>query len=129
MMLSSIHTHAFFYVTDPNSARTAQVNPREYLNERQTNKMGFRPDMILQFAHYLASSIPHLGPKPLKVEARMFVSLNGRKPELFVDPNVDLAAEPRSLKHARWLLPMHEPLPPRGTDFSNDPFARQIDRE
>src|ERR1700731_220952 len=129
MMLSRVNTHVFFYVTDPNSGRTAQVNPREYLNERQMNKMGYRPDMILQFAHYLASSIPHLGPKPLKVEARILNSLNGRKAELFVDPNVDLAAEPRSLKHARWLLPMHEPLPPPGTDFSNDPFARQFDGE
>lgn len=129
MMLSRIHTHVFFYVTDPNSGRTAQVNPREYLNERQMNKMGYRPDMILQFAHYLASSIPHLGPKPLKVEARILNSLNGRKAELFVDPNVDLAADPQSLKHARWLLPMREPLPPRGKDFSEDPFARQFDTE
>jgi vitamin K-dependent gamma-carboxylase len=129
MMLSRINTHAFFYVTDPNSGRTAQVNPREYLNESQMHKMGYRPDMILQFAHYLASVIPHLGAKPLKVEARILNSLNGRKAELFADPNVDLAAEPRSLKHARWLLPMHEPLPPRGEDFSKDPFARQFDGE
>lgn len=129
MMLSRIETHAFFYVTDPNSGRTAQMKPREYLNQTQADRMGYRPDMILQFAHFLASSIPHLGPKPLKVEARILNSLNGRKAELFVDPNVDLAAEPRSLMHARWLLPMHEPLPPRGTDFSEDPFARQFDRE
>jgi hypothetical protein len=123
MMLTQVHTRSFFYVTDPNTNRTVQVNPRQYLTVSQTNKMGYRPDMILQFAHYLASALPHLGPKPLKVEARIFNSLNGRKPELFVDPNVDLAAEPRRLKHARWLLPMHESLPPHGKDFSKDPFA------
>jgi hypothetical protein len=123
MMLTQVRTRAFFYVTDPNSNQIAQVNPRQYLNATQTNKMEYRPDMILQFAHYLSSALPHLGPKPLKVEARIFNSLNGRKPELFIDPNVDLAAEPRSLKHARWLLPMHEPLPPPGKNFSEDPFA------
>ena len=129
MMLSRTYTHAFFYVTDPNRGRTAQVNPLGYLTERQMNKMGYRPDMILQFAHYLGSTIPHLGLRPLKVEARILNSLNGRKAELFVDPNIDLAAEPWSLKHARWLLPMHEPLPSRGEDFSEDPFARQFEGE
>ena len=47
----------------------------------------------------------------MRVEARVVVSLNGRKPALLLDQNVDLAAEPRTLKHAPWLLPMTEPLP------------------
>jgi vitamin K-dependent gamma-carboxylase len=129
MMLTQVRTRAFFYVTDPNSGRSAQVNPRQYLNANQTNKIGYRPDMILQFAHYLASDLPHLGPKALKVEARIFNSINGRKPELFVDPNVDLAAEPRSLRHAHWILPMHEPLPPPGKNFSEDPFTSYSNQE
>ena len=110
MMLTQVHTQAYFYVTDPNVDRAFQVKPWQHLSELQADKMAYRPDMILQFAHYLAMMMPQMGPKPLSVEARIFVSLNGRKPELFVDPNVDLAAERRSLKHARWLLPMREPL-------------------
>ncbi len=123
MMLTQVHTQAYFYVTDPNVDRTLQVKPWQHLSELQADKMAYRPDMILQFAHYLAMMMPQMGTKPLKVEARIFASLNGRKPELFVDPNVDLSAEPRSLQHARWLLPMHEPLPSPGKDLSQDPFA------
>jgi hypothetical protein len=123
MMLTQVHTQAYFYVTDPNVDRTLQVKPWQHLSQLQADKMAYRPDMILQFAHYLAMIMPRMGPKPLRVEARIFVSLNGRKPELFVDPNVDLAAEPRSLQHARWLLPMREPLPPPREYFSEDPFA------
>ena len=123
MMLTQVHTQAYFYVTDPNVDRAFQVKPWQHLSELQADKMAYRPDMILQFAHYLALMMPQMGPKPLSVEARIFVSLNGRKPELFVDPNVDLAAERRSLKHARWLLPMREPLASPGKNFSEDPFA------
>jgi len=55
--------------------------------------------------------MPRRGPRPLKVEARISLSINGRKPELFLDPNVDLASEPRRFGRPRWLLPIREPLP------------------
>ena len=112
MMLQDQSVRGYFYVTDPNIDKTFQVHPRQFLNAEQMGRIFWHPDMILQFAHYLATVMPRVGPKPLKVQVRMFVSVNGRKPELFVDPIVDLAAEQRSLKRPRWLLPIHEPLPP-----------------
>jgi len=45
------------------------------------------------------------------VEARVMASLNGRKPELFVNQSVNLAAESRTLRPAPWILPIKEPLP------------------
>jgi hypothetical protein len=123
MVLRLQTTRAYFYVTDPNIGRTVQVKPSAFLNYPQSLRMGWRPDMILQFAHYLATVIPRSGPKPLKVEARVLVSVNGRKPQLFIDPNVDLAAEARSLGRPRWLLQIHEPLPSRRTEFSGDALA------
>jgi hypothetical protein len=85
--------------------------------------LAYLPDFPLQFAHYLATVMPRRGPKPLKVEARIFLSFNGRKPELYVNPNVDLAAECRTLGRPRWLLPIHEPLPPPGKKFSGGSSA------
>jgi vitamin K-dependent gamma-carboxylase len=123
MMLLDRYTMVFFYVTDPNIDKTYQVSPLEYLTEKQVRRMEYRPDMLLQFAHYLTSVMPRAGPKPLKVEARVSISINGRKPQLLLDPNVDLAAEPRSLGRPRWLREIHEPLPPPGKDFSKNPFA------
>lgn len=111
MMLMNRYTRAFFYVTDPNIDKTYQVSPFEYLTKTQVARMEFRPDMLLQFAQYLAKTMPRTGPKPLRVEARVFVSVNGRKPQLLVDPNVDLAAESRTLGRPRWLLENHERLP------------------
>ena len=129
MMLERHSTRSLFYVTDPNTGREVRVQPGKYLDLQQIIHMGWRPDMVWQFSRFLATKVPGSGPEPVWVQVRMYVSVNRRRPQLFLDPNVDLAAEPRNLKHARWLLPMHEPLPPRGQDFSEDPFARQFDGE
>lgn len=113
MMLVAQYTRAIFYVTDPNTGTTSRVSPRQFLSSRQTAMMAYLPDFPLQFAHYLAKVMPRRGPKPLKVEARIFLGVNGRKPELYIDPNVDLAAEQRPLLRPHWLLPIQEPLPPK----------------
>jgi hypothetical protein len=38
------------------------------------------------------------------------VSLNGRQPQLLVDPNVDLTKEQVSVLPARWIVPLTTPL-------------------
>jgi hypothetical protein len=129
MMLRYQSIQGYFYVTDPNIDTTYRVSPLQFLTPSQGARIYWQPDMVLQFAHYLATVMPRAGSKPLKVEARIFVSINGRRPELFVDPNVDLAVEPRGLLRPRWLLPTHEPLPPPGKDFWEDPFGSQSERE
>lgn len=108
---------ANFYVTDPNTGETTQINLPDYLSARQAPQMGYLPDLPLQFAHYLASVLPNTGPKPLQVQARIYVAINGRKPTLYIDPVVDLAAEPRTLGRPKWLLRNDEPLPPKGERY------------
>ena len=126
MMLQKQSIRGYFYVTDPNTDRTNRVAPQDFLTPLQMVRIYWQPDTILQCAHYLARTMPRMGSKPLTVEARIFVSVNGRPPELFVNPNVDLAAESRSLLPPRWVLPTHEPLPPPGKDFSEDLFGTAI---
>jgi vitamin K-dependent gamma-carboxylase len=126
MMLKRQSIQGYFYVTDPNTERTDRFALTDFLTPLQTVRIYWQPDTILQCAHYLARKMPRMGPKPLKVEARIFVSVNGRRPELFVNPNVDLAAESRNLLPPRWVVPTHEPLPPPGKDFSEDLFGTPI---
>jgi vitamin K-dependent gamma-carboxylase len=121
MMLLRQAVRSYFYVTDPNSGRTFAVTPKAYLKGWQVEKMGWRPDMVLQFAHYLAKVMPRSGPQPLRVEARVLVSINGRKPQLIIDPTVDLASERRTLGRPRWLLEIREPLPDRSFTPPIDP--------
>jgi hypothetical protein len=66
--------------------------------------------MILQFAHYVARLKRAEGYPHIQVRARIMASLNGRQPQLLVDPNVDLASVRRSVLPALWIISLTEPL-------------------
>jgi hypothetical protein len=65
--------------------------------------------MILDLAHGLADEYRRRTEKPIEVRALVLASLNGRKPQLLIDPAVNLAAEPRGWRHRRWIMPLTEP--------------------
>ncbi len=123
MMLTRHVTYTLFYVTDPNTGREFRVKPEKYLDLQQTIHMGWRPELVRQFACFLANKMPRLGPESPRVQARMYVSVNGRKPRLFLNPNANLAAEPRPWGRPSWLLQIDDPLPPPGEDLSADTFG------
>ena len=50
------------------------------------------------------------GYENVEVRARVMVSLNGRPPQLLIDPEVDLAKEEIGLLPARWIVPLTTPL-------------------
>ena len=111
MKLRAKNGTAEFLVRDPLTDRSWSVSPESHLNSRQVRKMSTRPDMILQFAHYLADHWEteyNVERAEVKVISR--VSLNGRKAVTMIDPSVDLARVERSLKHVDWILPLTEPL-------------------
>lgn len=111
MKLRSKKGKAVFYVTDPLTKKTWRVNNRDYLNGRQARTMAKRPDMILQFAYYLAERWEQdKGIANVEVRVRSRVSLNGREYAPMIDPEVDLTKQPWNLKHANWILPLDQPL-------------------
>jgi len=120
MLVVTHSSRATFYVTDPNTGKTKAVGVQKLLTNRQSKMMDYLPDLPLQYAHYLARTLPRRGPKPLRVEARIFTSINGRKPQLYVDPNVDLAAEERTLLRPSWVRVINDPLPPVGQRYAMD---------
>ena len=99
-----------FLVRDPKTGQVWTVDQDDFLDERQQRKMAGVPDMIHQFAQYLAQRWRERGHDGVRVEVRAFTSLNGRKHQLLIDPKVDLSSEPRSLLPASWILPLIEPL-------------------
>ena len=78
-------------------------------------KMITKPDLILDFSHYLAQQKNREGYENVEVRARVMVSLNGRQPQLLIDPNVDLTKEHVSLFPAPWILPLTTPLETKST--------------
>jgi hypothetical protein len=111
MKLRDKSATATFEATDPATGETWTIDPRRYLTRRQARKMAARPDMILQFCHFLADQGRRAGHARVEVRAKVMASLNGRPKQSLIDPAVDLAAVSRTLGHAAWIVPLEHPLP------------------
>jgi len=113
---------AVFTVTHPGSGQTWTIKPEEHLKSHQVMKMSTKPELILLFGHYLAEEKRREGYDNVEVRARVMVSLNGREPQLLIDPSVDLTKEEITLLPARWIVPLTTPLASRqGGNPSKEP--------
>ena len=95
VMLAEKTGNATFRVISDGKTRT--VYPSEVLTPQQVKQMNFQPDMILQFAHFLARQ-----EGDAQVYADVWVSVNGRPSERLIDPDADLAAAPYNLAARPW---------------------------
>jgi hypothetical protein len=84
---------------------TETVFPSTYLTPRQVHKLAGHPDYILQFAHFLAAEYARRGLGPVAVYADSQVQLNQHPARPIVAPDVDLAAQPRTLWPSTWIAP------------------------
>ena len=82
------------------------VNNEDHLSSYQEKQMSFQPDFILEYAHYLGAYYENKGFENVKVFAESYVSLNGRKSQRFIDPNVNLLKSNDSFKNKTWILPL-----------------------
>lgn len=89
--------------------REWRVSPASYLNHQQHRKMTCIPDMLWQFAQFVADEKRREHQVEVAVYADTRCSLNGRKPQTLIDPSVDLTQVARS-PASHWVLPLVTPL-------------------
>ena len=99
-----------FYIRDPIRNKEWELNPSVYLNARQKRMVSTRPYMMIQFAHFMEEQFRALGYKDVEVRVNARVSLNGRKKQIIIDPNVDLTMHRHTIRHSPWIMPLVEPL-------------------
>ncbi|MDB5155330.1 MAG: deoxyribonuclease HsdR [Mucilaginibacter sp.] len=98
----------FFYVKDPETGRRSEIVNSQYLTTFQESQMATQPDMILQFAHFLANQYQKKGFKNPVITADSYVTLNGSGSRLYIDSTVNLAKEQETLLgHKKWILPFN----------------------
>ncbi|MDX2127541.1 MAG: HTTM domain-containing protein [Chloroherpetonaceae bacterium] len=105
VMLMEKSGEATFYVKDSTTGREGMVINREFLNATQEKQMSFQPDMILEFAHFLHNHYSQKGMKNPEVRAEVYVTLNGRPSQLFIDSTRNLALETENFFEKKWVLP------------------------
>jgi hypothetical protein len=113
VMLREKNGSVMYEVTFPDSGRTTLVSPSRYLNSDQEHEFATQPDLIVQLAHHIADEFAANGDPHVEVRARALASLNGRAPQLLVDPSVDLAAIELDLARRDWIMPAPNSPPPR----------------
>lgn len=117
MMLRGKTGGVRYFITDPATKQTWLPDLRVYLNPEQFGKFPRDPELILQLAHHLAEEQRAELGRDVEVRALVLLSLNGRKPQLLIDPNVNLVHKKRGERTRPWVLPQSEPLRYPGWDL------------
>ena len=99
-------TRIQFYATDPKTGETWAIDHYEDLTRGQVYKMSFRPDMILQYSHFIAENLREEGYEEIEIRVDVISSLNGREPQRLIDPTVNLAEQPVTIFPKSWIVPL-----------------------
>ncbi len=105
VMLMEKAGHATFTVFDQKNNRKVQAANYDYLTPKQEKMMAMQPDMMLQYAQFLADEYQSKGFEDPMVTVDAFVTLNGRRNKRFIDPDTNLAALKDNWSHKDWILP------------------------
>ncbi|MBN8787314.1 MAG: HTTM domain-containing protein [Terrimonas sp.] len=103
VMLIEKSGNAIFTIKDGD--KVYEVNNAQFLTPLQEKMMSTQPDLILQYAHYLALEYKNKGLRNPEVYGEIYVTLNGIPSRLFIDSTINLARQQLSWKHYKWVLP------------------------
>lgn len=106
MMLRDKAGSVLFFVQKKNTGEMTLVNARDFITTRQYNDIIGKPDLILNFAHFLRDKYEKEWNTEVAVFATSRVSLNGRPRKEMIIPGTNLAKEERSLLPYEWIQPL-----------------------
>jgi vitamin K-dependent gamma-carboxylase len=111
MMLRAKEVGLGYAIRNPKTGEVSNANHAKYLDEEQAEKFGRDPMNIVALAKFLAVQWEKENGVRPQVYAFVAASLNGRKPQLMIDPNLDLASLSDSDVISRsFVMPLEEPL-------------------
>jgi len=107
VMLMEKAGYAIFHITDPKTNRTWEVNNYDFLTLNQEKMMSTQADMILQFAHYLEEYYQSKGIQDPIITVESYVTLNGSRTQLMIDPTADLTKLKDTFAPKKWIKPFN----------------------
>jgi len=110
MMLHHKDLFIRFYATDGLTGRVVAIPAAQMLTQRQQMIIAMSPEQIAAVSRFFAEGALRVGLKQVEIRAVAIISLNGRKPQLLFDPDLDLLTVERTWKHQPWIYPLKERL-------------------
>ncbi|MCA8999099.1 MAG: HTTM domain-containing protein [Planctomycetaceae bacterium] len=114
--------------TDPSTGRSGTVDLRMYVTARQLAVVVRDPRMIHQLTHYIARNLRDRGYPRLEIRVLSLVSLNGRQPQLMIDPHVDLISR-RLGGYPDFVVPLRQPLRYSAWDYPLAEWEQRLELE
>ena len=106
MMLRSKTGYVSYLVKDPKTGKEWGERPSAYLSVRQYNNMIGKPDMMLQFAHFISSKYKAEGYTEIQLFCINGISINGRKNQPIIPLDLDLNKITNKTPVEKWILPL-----------------------
>jgi len=126
MMLRNKNVFVRFYATDVAKGETGEIPVDRMLNGLQLRELVVSPDQIVATARLFAEMARQAGIEQVEIRAVVLVSLNGRKPQLMIDPELDLLTVDRTWGHQPWIVPLTEPLRAEPWDVPTDQWPTEL---
>ncbi len=108
VMLMEKTAYANFKVVDSLSQKRFYVQNEDFLTAFQQKQMATQADFIIEYAHYLGRHFENQGHENIQIFIESFASLNGRKSQVYIDPDVDLLTLDNNLKQRNYILPLND---------------------
>ena len=110
MLLRGKRSALRYEAFDPKTNRAGAIDLRPYVTTFQLNRVARDPRMIHELAQNIGEDLRDRGFDDVRLHAISLVSMNGRKPQMLVDPDVDLLRAEAGWQQPKWIVPLHEPL-------------------
>lgn len=102
---------AIFAVYIPEKKTIEFIPMRKFLSERQCTRTPMKPNLTIQYAHYLKDNFSiKYKTSNVEVHAYIMMAVNYREPELWANPKVNLAEYKAIYGIHEWLEPVDNPL-------------------
>ncbi len=96
-----------FLAVDRDTGKKWTIDQTAYLTKRQRKKMKPKPDMIIQFVHYMDKVYKKEGKDNVAIYANVYGRLNDRKNQRLVNQNIDLTKRELHEIHRTWVVPLY----------------------
>ena len=110
MMLRRKDVFFRVYAVDTTAGKTVEIPASLFLSPRQLMELAVSPDQITATAPFFAERAQATGLNHVQIRAVVIASLNGRKPQLLIDPRLNLLSVQRSFGTQPGIVPLTEPL-------------------
>lgn len=110
MMLRRKDVFLRVYATNSISGKTLEVPVSLFFSPRQIMELAVSPDQIASTAPFFGERARAVGMTDVEIRAVALASLNGRKPQLLIDPELDLLTLRRSIGPQPGIVRLTEPL-------------------